>query len=112
MLLSSVVDIHLRVCRIVALFYNMAKRDTERAVQFLRPIIEERQRSAAELGEAWNDKPVSDRYHELQARRSLADNGTQNDLLQFILDKETSKNETVFTIAQRLLSINFAAIHT
>ncbi|KAM5535260.1 hypothetical protein V8D89_011066 [Ganoderma adspersum] len=77
---------------IVALFYNMVKRDTETAVSFLRPIIEERQRSAAELGEGWNEKP--------------------NDLLQFILDKATSKNETVFTIAQRLLSINFAAIHT
>ncbi|KAM5541320.1 hypothetical protein V8D89_004874 [Ganoderma adspersum] len=77
---------------IVALFFNLVKRDTERAVPFLRPMIEERQRASAELGEGWNDKP--------------------NDLLQFLLDKATPKNESVFTIAQRLLTLNFAAIHT
>nr|VWO96212.1 Cytochrome P450 51 [Ganoderma boninense] len=82
---------------IVSLFYNLVKRDTARAVPFLRPIIEERQWASAELGEDWNDKPNCN---------------VQNDLLQFLLDKATSKNETVFAIAQRLLTLNFAAIHT
>ncbi|PIL30270.1 cytochrome P450 [Ganoderma sinense ZZ0214-1] len=77
---------------IVALFYNLVKQDTARAVPFLRPIIEARQRAAVDLGEGWNDKPT--------------------DLLQFLLDKATPKNESVFAIAQRLLTLNFAAIHT
>ncbi|PIL30234.1 cytochrome P450 [Ganoderma sinense ZZ0214-1] len=42
----------------------------------------------------------------------LANDGTQNDLLQFILDKAKSNNDTVSTIAQRVLGLNFAAIHT
>ncbi|PIL27970.1 cytochrome P450 [Ganoderma sinense ZZ0214-1] len=90
---TCVGGIHRRAYRIVARFYNMVKRDTERAVAFLRPIIEERQRGGVELDE--DGKP-----HR------------QNDLLQFILDKATPKHEPVFTIVQRLMTVNFAAIHT
>ncbi|PIL27969.1 cytochrome P450 [Ganoderma sinense ZZ0214-1] len=76
----------------VARFYNKVKRNTDLAVQHFRPIIEERQRIAAELGDRWDSKP--------------------NDLLQFILDKVKSNNDTISTIAQRVLGMNFAAIHT
>ncbi|KAI1787002.1 cytochrome P450 [Ganoderma leucocontextum] len=77
---------------IVAQFFNGVKHGTSRAVPYLRPIIEERKRTLVELGEGWNDKP--------------------NDLLQYLLDREIAKSETVFVIAQRLLGLNFAAIHT
>ncbi|PIL27965.1 cytochrome P450 [Ganoderma sinense ZZ0214-1] len=76
----------------VARFYNKVQRNTELAVQHFRPIIEERQRIAAQRGERWDNKP--------------------NDLLQFILDKAKSNNDTISTIAQRVLGLNFAAIHT
>ena len=39
-------------------------------------------------------------------------NCAQNDGLQFLLDKASTRNETPFVIAQRLLILNFAAIHT
>ena len=36
----------------------------------------------------------------------------KNDILQLILDKATSKGESATVITQRLLLVNFAAIHT
>ncbi|KAI1786994.1 cytochrome P450 [Ganoderma leucocontextum] len=83
----------LRLCAVSShLFLNKVKQDTSRAALHLQPIVEERMKNFTELGAGWNDKP--------------------NDLLQYILDRETAKSETVFVIAQRLLTLNFAAIHT
>ena len=36
----------------------------------------------------------------------------QSDLLQLLLDKAASRNESTFAIAQRLLAMNLAAIQT
>ena len=36
----------------------------------------------------------------------------KNDILQLILDKAISKGESATVITQRLLLVNFAAIHT
>nr|VWO95394.1 Isoepoxydon dehydrogenase patN (IDH) (EC (Patulin biosynthesis cluster protein N) [Ganoderma boninense] len=77
---------------VVALFVNFPKRDTRRAVAYLRTTIEERHRAASELGKGWHDKP--------------------NDLLQSLLDMATARNESTFTVVQRLLLVNFTAIHT
>ncbi|KAI1784530.1 cytochrome P450 [Ganoderma leucocontextum] len=77
---------------LVAPFIRNVKRHTSHAVSRLRPIIEERRRAFAELGEGWNDKP--------------------NDVLQLILDKAISKGEGMTTIVQRLLMVDFAAIST
>lgn len=41
------------------MFVNYVKRDTSLALPYLQSIIEERQRASVELGEGWNDKPVS-----------------------------------------------------
>ena len=45
--------------RVVALFVDNVKRDTSLAMPYLGPVIEERQRALAELGEGWDDKPAS-----------------------------------------------------
>ena len=94
------------------MFYNPVKKDTARVVQLLQPLIEERQRAAAELGEGWNDKPVSGGHKPYAVCCLVTHRLAKNDLLQFLLEKATPKNESVFVIAQRLLSLNFAGIHT
>ncbi|PIL30237.1 cytochrome P450 [Ganoderma sinense ZZ0214-1] len=76
----------------LAPFVSNGKDDISRAVPYLRPIIEERTRAAAKLGEAWSDKP--------------------NDFLQSLLDRAIPKGESVSLVTQRLFMFNFAAIGT
>ena len=45
--------------RVAALLVNYAKRDASLSLPYLQPIIEERHRASIELGDDWNDKPVS-----------------------------------------------------
>ncbi len=47
------------MCSVIAPFIKETKNDTNRAISFLRPLVEERIRTMAELGEGWSDKPVS-----------------------------------------------------
>jgi hypothetical protein len=67
-------------------------RQVRRAVGHLKPIIEERYRMMAEYGNNWQNKPT--------------------DLLQWLMDTAEGEEKTVKLLSQRILTVNFAAIHT
>ncbi|KAL7285069.1 hypothetical protein ACG7TL_000160 [Trametes sanguinea] len=77
---------------IVKLLAGNAARTVRRAIPILKPIIEERKRRMAEYGEDWDDRP--------------------SNLLQWIMDEAKIRNESDVTIIERILLMNFAAIHT
>lgn len=64
----------------------------ERAGKHLRPLIEERRKMVEELGDDWTDKP--------------------NDFLMWLMEAAQGEERTVPNLARRILSTNFAAIHT
>ena len=60
-------------------------------------------------GEDWEAKPVGWSWGNVAWH---ADEYWQNDLLQWLLDSPGGLEETIPEMAQRLLSINLASIHT
>ncbi|KAI5118159.1 hypothetical protein M0805_005781 [Coniferiporia weirii] len=65
---------------------------TRRAVKHLRPIIEHRLRQHEEHGIDWPGKP--------------------NDMLSWLLEEAEGEQRTVEALTQRILVLNFAAVHT
>ena len=78
-------------------------------MQYLRPIIEECQRTTVELGEGWSERPVSKPKRKSRCPLTTC---AQTDLLQSLLDKATVKNEPTVATVQRLLVLNFVGIHS
>ena len=72
------------------------------------PFIEERKRLQAEHPHGWADKPV----RALCGGTILLSLTGQNDLLQWVLDSDCEDEKTTERIIFRLLTLNFAAIHT
>ncbi|KAF8503961.1 cytochrome P450, partial [Gautieria morchelliformis] len=62
------------------------------ALKHIKPIIEERMRKIEEYGSDYPDKPV--------------------DMISWLLDEAQGKERTPENLTRRLLSLNFAAIHT
>ncbi|KAF9233835.1 cytochrome P450 [Melanogaster broomeanus] len=77
---------------LVAPLVTTAPGNIRRGMKLLRPIIEERQKQLDEYGDTWADKP--------------------NDLLSWLMDAAEGSERTVKSLTMRVLSINFAAIHT
>ncbi|KAF9233509.1 cytochrome P450 [Melanogaster broomeanus] len=77
---------------IVAQFMTSVPGSTKRAMEHLRPIIEERQKYFDEYGIAWADKP--------------------NDILSWLIDVAEGSERTIKSLTLRILSVNFSAIHT
>ncbi|KAF5315413.1 hypothetical protein D9619_007343 [Psilocybe cf. subviscida] len=74
---------------------GLLKRVPERislASNFIQPILEERLQKEREFGPDWPDKP--------------------NDLITWLLEAGVGEQRSVRSIALRILTINFAAIHT
>ncbi|KAH9895714.1 cytochrome P450 [Cubamyces lactineus] len=67
-------------------------RNIRRATPILKPMMEERRRMMEKFGQDWPDKP--------------------NDLIQWVMDVGLSRNNTDKEMVQRILLVNFAAIHT
>ncbi|KAI0654307.1 cytochrome P450 [Cubamyces menziesii] len=67
-------------------------KNIRRAIPILKPMMDERRRMMEEFGEEWPDKP--------------------NDLIQWIMDEGLSRNYSDKDMVQRVLLVNFAAIHT
>ena len=85
------------------------KHDADRAVPHLQPIYHERMAAFQELGEEWSDKPVCSIEYWVELPLN---HPRQNDILQLVLDRGIPKGESIDTIAQRMLILNFTAIHT
>ncbi|EIW83582.1 cytochrome P450 [Coniophora puteana RWD-64-598 SS2] len=77
---------------LVARYLTNAHNNLQHAHKLLGPMIEERLRLEAELGDEWTEKP--------------------NDLLSWCIDESKGIERTPYEIARRILVINFAAIHT
>ena len=61
----------MHVSSFLAPFLSHAKNLTLRALPILRPMIEERKRTFAELREGWNDKPVSGVFKRASEQRTV-----------------------------------------
>ncbi|KAI0084548.1 cytochrome P450 [Irpex rosettiformis] len=68
------------------------KTSVSQILKHVSPIIEERRKDMELYGDDWADKP--------------------NDMIQWILDSPQGQAETIPQLAQRLLALNFASIHT
>ncbi|KAH7926847.1 cytochrome P450 [Leucogyrophana mollusca] len=77
---------------LVAQYMTTVPASIRRGMKHLRPIIEERQRYLDEYGKEWADKP--------------------NDLLAWLMDDAEGRERSVRNLTQRILTVNFAAIHT
>ncbi|KAI0329481.1 cytochrome P450 [Cubamyces sp. BRFM 1775] len=67
-------------------------RNVRRALPILKPMMDERRRMMEKFGDSWADKP--------------------NDMIQWIMDEGLSRGNTDKEMVQRVLLVNFAAIHT
>ncbi|KAJ8475002.1 hypothetical protein ONZ51_g6824 [Trametes cubensis] len=67
-------------------------KNVRRAIPILKPIMDERRRMMEKFGKDWPDRP--------------------NDMIQWIMDEGLSRNNTDQEMVQRVLLVNFAAIHT
>ncbi|KAF9237102.1 cytochrome P450 [Melanogaster broomeanus] len=76
---------------LVARFMTSIPGSTRRAMKHLRPIVEERQKSLDEYGDAWAGKP--------------------KDILSWLMDEAEGSERTLKSLTQRVLTLNFVAIH-
>jgi cytochrome P450 len=76
------------VSRMISNLPSQIQQETE----FIRPMVEERFAKMEEYGEDWDDKP--------------------NDMLMWLMSEAKGVERSVEGVARRLLSVNFASIHT
>ncbi|KAH9895701.1 cytochrome P450 [Cubamyces lactineus] len=72
--------------------FGSSARNMRRAIPILKPMMDERRRMMEKYGDDWPDKP--------------------NDMIQWVMDEGLSRNNTDEEMVQRVLLVNFAAIHT
>ncbi|EGN93634.1 hypothetical protein SERLA73DRAFT_189361 [Serpula lacrymans var. lacrymans S7.3] len=77
---------------LVAKFLTSVPGSIRRAIKHLQPIIEERRRYIEEYGDDWAEKP--------------------KDMLSWLMDEAKGEEQTARLLTMRILTINFAAIHT
>ncbi|KIJ21175.1 hypothetical protein PAXINDRAFT_65823 [Paxillus involutus ATCC 200175] len=77
---------------LVTRFMTSIPRSIRRGMKHLGPIIEERRRHLKEYGKDWADKP--------------------NDFLSWLMDHPEASESSIKDLTLRILSVNFAAIHT
>ncbi|KAI0640078.1 cytochrome P450 [Trametes polyzona] len=77
---------------IVGRIVSNAATSVRKATPYLVPMIEERRRLVVENGNDWADKP--------------------NDMLQWVIEEAAHRDPSVKAIVERILMVNFAAIHT
>ncbi|KAI1793056.1 cytochrome P450 [Ganoderma leucocontextum] len=71
---------------------STTKRTIRQAMSHMGTVISERKANMEEFGEDWSDKP--------------------NDMLQWLIDEAVPRNHSDLSIGERIMLVNFAAIHT
>ncbi|KAH9915638.1 cytochrome P450 [Amylocystis lapponica] len=90
---ASVVNLFPAILQpIVGRFTSILGPSTVRGAKYLGPVIQERHRMRQEFGEDWTNKP--------------------DDFLQLLMDAAPPEENTITTLTARVLTMNFAAIHT
>ncbi|EIW64154.1 cytochrome P450 [Trametes versicolor FP-101664 SS1] len=77
---------------IVGRLVSKSTTSVRQVAVYLAPLIKERQRPMAEHGDDWSEKP--------------------NDMLQWIMEAAATRDSSVKAIVERMLVVNFVAIHT
>ncbi|RDX42959.1 cytochrome P450 [Lentinus brumalis] len=77
---------------LVGSLISETKKSIRRAVQYLKPTLDEKKTMMEQNGDDWDDKP--------------------NDMLQWIFDEAIRRENPDWGVAERVLLVNFAAIHT
>ncbi|KIJ66616.1 hypothetical protein HYDPIDRAFT_109704 [Hydnomerulius pinastri MD-312] len=77
---------------LVGKFMTNVPTSIRRGIRHLGPVITDRQKYMDEYGKGWTDKP--------------------NDLLQWLMDDAEGPERSIRNLTQRILTVNFAAIHT
>jgi len=65
-----------------------------------------------EYGEDWDNKPVCQTIASVISLISHYTGGSQNDLLMWLMSEAKGVERSLEGVARRLLSVNFAVIHT
>jgi len=81
-----------------------------RGMRLLAPVIEDRQRHIDEYGKEWEDKPVG--YFSPLIKDLFSCIYPQNDLLFWLMDDASDIEKSVQNLTLRVLTLNFAALHT
>lgn len=98
--------------RLVAPFISSKDRSFAVALQTLGPLVAERLAKEDELGPDWPGKPVrfpSETNDQITSGSYVI---PQNDLISWLLEDAEGEERTVPALVLRVLSTNFAAIHT
>ncbi len=97
------------VSRLVAKFFTPITRSMRKAEKLLGPIIKDRLQKENEYGREWSGKPVRISI----VKKSFHSFNVQNDLLSWLLEMaDGGERRTVRDLTNRVLAMNFAAIHT
>ncbi|KAG6906247.1 hypothetical protein DXG01_014965 [Tephrocybe rancida] len=91
-------------------YFTNIESQVTRAMNHLRPMIEDRLVKEAEYGNDWSGRPVSTRLCIRATRISHTQN--ENDALSWLLNLAQGHQRSVRDLTMRILSLNFAAIHT
>ena len=108
--LSSAIQANISV-RLVGRVLTKVPRGIKRAMNHIRPLYEERMRMYQKHGKNWEGKPVC-LGNSVYQRILLTFLTLQNDMLMWFMDEAGPEDLNLRSIALRILSINFAAIHT
>ncbi|KAI1792379.1 cytochrome P450 [Ganoderma leucocontextum] len=77
---------------LAAHFLGKTKETIGQGMRYIQPMINARRATMRELGDDWSDKP--------------------NDVLQWIMEEALPRKSTDYTIAEHILHLNMAAIHS
>ena len=83
-------------------------KSTSQGVKLLKPLIEERLKQYELHGKDWPDKPVNCTVKFL----IFALITQQNDMLSWLIDAAPEDEKALVPLTRRILTLNFAAIHT
>lgn len=77
---------------LAARWFSAVPGNLKESTEYVGPIIADRRRKLAEYGEDWSNKP--------------------NDMLMWLMDEATTDEQTMEKLVTRIMTLNFAAVHT
>lgn len=89
--------------------FTYVPKVVKRALSHVGPTIEERLLKEKELGPNWQGKPVGLRQ---TSSSCILVYTTKNDLISWLIEKAPPELRTVRGVTVRLLTLNFAALHS
>lgn len=97
---------------IAAYLFTNVEPSIQRAIGHLEPVIQDRLDKEEQYGTRdWPGKPVSLVYSDVKSL-SLTILDLQNDLISWLLDEAQGPQRSIRELTLRILTVNFAAIHT